>query len=68
MAMGLAQAQNVIFVVAAGNDNRNLDNFNVYPAKLSQELPNVITVGSYHVNENQSRGPKSSFSNFLQHL
>jgi hypothetical protein len=49
----------ILLVAAAGNDNRNIDDFPSYPA--SYELPNIITVGA--------TGPtrlRAAYSNFGQ--
>lgn len=43
-AIRRAQARNVLFVTAAGNDNANIDQAPDYPA--SYRLSNIITVGS----------------------
>ena len=48
---------NVIFVNAAGNDGRQIDNLPIFPANLN--LANTITVGSAN-----SRGTRSPFSNY----
>ncbi|HEY9062700.1 MAG TPA: S8 family serine peptidase [Pseudobacteroides sp.] len=47
----------ILFVVAAGNAGRSIDNNPVYPA--AYDLPNMITVGS-----NDNKGQISTFSNF----
>ncbi|MEO5667480.1 MAG: S8 family serine peptidase [Bdellovibrionota bacterium] len=48
----------VVFVVAAGNDNRNNDEEIIFPAQLSTLFDNVITVGAVDV-----YGDKTRFSN-----
>lgn len=51
------QAAGNLFVVAAGNENRNIDNQPSYPA--SYDLANIISVGS-----TTQLDDKSSFSNY----
>lgn len=51
------QAAGNLFVVAAGNDNKNIDNLPSYPA--SYNLANIISVGSTTQTDD-----KSSFSNY----
>jgi hypothetical protein len=54
--------QNVVFVVAAGNDGNSLDNSPTVPAVDSVENDNQITVGSYTVES--GKYSLSSFSNY----
>jgi subtilisin family serine protease len=56
-AIQSAGANGIVFVASAGNDNKSLDENNVYPA--SYDLPNVVTVGS-----TQQDDARSDFSNF----
>lgn len=56
-AIQSAGANGIVFVASAGNDNKSLDENNVYPA--SYDLPNVVTVGS-----TQQDDTTSDFSNF----
>lgn len=56
-AVQRASDAGVLFVVAAGNDGRNIDSAPQYPA--SYDYPGVITVASY-----QEDGKVSSFSNY----
>lgn len=48
---------NGLFVCAAGNDSKNIDEDSIYPA--SYELPNLISVGSVNTS-----GELASFSNY----
>ena len=50
---------NILFVCAAGNDGKNIDQEPYYPASF--DLPNIISVGSIN-----SEGAISSFSNYGQ--
>lgn len=47
----------VLFVVAAGNSNKNLDSVTAYPA--SYKIPNVLSVAA-----NKEDGTRASFSNY----
>jgi subtilisin family serine protease len=56
-------SQHMLFVTAAGNgleeNGQNLAIFEVYPAKLSKKLPNVMTVAAHDGNRK-----RTCFSNF----
>jgi subtilisin family serine protease len=56
-AIARANAQNIVFVAAAGNSGRNNDSTAVYPA--SYDVPNVISVAAI-----DATGAKASFSNY----
>lgn len=53
----LKKLKDTKFIVAAGNDNKDLGKFKYYPA--SYNLPNIIIVGS--VDENGVKSPKSNY-------
>lgn len=63
-AIAQAIAANVVIVVAAGNDNKELGlgatNEKVYPALYSTQFDGLITVGSFDVQS----GARSWFSNY----
>jgi subtilisin family serine protease/chitodextrinase len=52
-----AQSRNQLFVAAAGNDGKNLDATNGYPA--GYDLPNIVSVAA-----SDSNDAKASFSNY----
>jgi subtilisin family serine protease len=52
-----AQSKNQLFVAAAGNDGKNLDVTNSYPA--GYDLPNIVSVAASDGND-----AKASFSNY----
>lgn len=56
-AIASANSAGILFIAAAGNDGRNIDESPSYPA--SYDLPNVISVGSLSAD-----GQKSYFSNY----
>jgi hypothetical protein len=56
-AIERAQLEGILFVVAAGNDNKNIDNIDYSPANSRND--NVLTVGSIN-----AAGGRSGFSNF----
>ena len=45
------ESSNMLFVCATGNSLYNIDNYPVYPASFSRELPNVISVASTDEND-----------------
>lgn len=56
-AIRAAGEQNILFIAAAGNEGRDIDQYPTYPASI--DLPNVITVAAM-----SSRGGLASFSNY----
>ncbi|MDZ8053857.1 MAG: S8 family serine peptidase [Aulosira sp. ZfuVER01] len=58
----ISQYANVLFIAAAGNSNRNIDNEPHYPA--SYNLPNIITVAATDENDNLASFPNGSASNY----
>lgn len=59
MAIHAAQKAGILFVAAAGNDRRNIDSINYYPASYS--LNNILSVGA-----SDQKGRMLAFSNFGQ--
>lgn len=59
IVMAAAAKKGVIFVVAAGNDNENLDTNPIYPA--SYNMNNLIVVGSH--DENLQKSVSSNYGN-----
>ncbi|APJ04675.1 S8 family peptidase [Silvanigrella aquatica] len=57
-----AAEKGVLFVLAAGNENKNLDSEPSYPSGYS--LNNIITVGSHYYDYNELKLMKSYFSNY----
>ncbi len=55
----MAEADDLLFICAAGNNHQNITQEQVSPASF--DLPNVITVGAIN-----SRGKLASFSNYSQ--
>ncbi len=53
-AIKYAYEHNVIITSAAGNQSKNLDTNNVYPASFRKEFPNVIVTASLDKNGNLS--------------
>jgi len=59
-AIKVAGDNNILFVVASGNESRNNDTTPAYPA--SYDLPNIISVGASDDKDN-----RSSYSNYGQY-
>ncbi len=58
-AIERARDAGILFVAAAGNAGRNVDNSPFYPASYNREVANVVSVGA-----NDDRDQRASFSNY----
>ena len=54
-----AHQNGILFIASAGNDNKNLNNFKIYP--VSYNLPNMISVGN--INNKGVISKKSNYGN-----
>ena len=57
----MRQASDTLFVIAAGNNGRNLDQENIFPGGV--DLPNIITVGAV-----DKKDKLAAFSNYSENI
>lgn len=63
-AIEQAICSDILVVTSAGNTGKNNDLINKYPANLSKNNPNVITVAAYETDINGQNAKLSDYSNF----
>jgi subtilisin family serine protease len=63
-ALEIARCQDIIVITSAGNNGKNNDKINKYPANYSATMDNVISVAALELDQNGQNPKLADYSNF----